>query len=314
MDGDLIGIAFQSYRGKDLQRSGYVVPVTVIRHMLEDLENGRVDGVPDLGVFWQKLENAALREYLGLPPDQGGVRVSRVLYGSSAHGVVEVDDVLTSIDGVAVASDGSIPLRDHARVRFEHAIASRQIGTTIDLGVLRQGKPLRLTVTLGRYVSLVPPPEPDRRPSYLVFAGLVFTRLTHDYMHDWEWAKEHHRFANLYFEGLPSDLRKEVVLLHGVLAHAINLGYHQVQGALVNRINGVTITELRDVVRALESPQGKFHVIETDYHGSRRASHSSDFHHAYGTRIVLDATKVERATKEILEQHAIPHDRSPDLR
>lgn len=314
MGDELIGIAFQSYRGKDLERSGYVVPVSVIRHMLEDLEDGQITGVPDLGIYWQKLENEALREYLGVPKGRGGVRVSRVLHGSSAHGTLEVDDVLITVDGIEVASDGSIPLREHERVRFEHAINLRQIGTSIAVEVLRRGEPVKLTVPLKPYVSLVAPPQPDRRPSYLVFAGLVFTPLTHDYMEDWEWAKEHHRYANLYYEGLPSEHRKEIVLLHQVLAHEINLGYHQVQGAIIERINDIVITELRDVLRALATPLGKFHVIETDFHGSRRASYSSDFHHSFGTRIVLDAATVEHATRAILEQHAIPHDRSPDLR
>lgn len=314
MDGELIGIAFQSYKRKDLERAGYVVPISVIRHMLEDLEDGRIDGVPDLGVYWQKLEAEALRAYLGLAGDETGVRVSRVLYGSSAYGVIEVDDVITSIEGVPVASDGSVPLRERDRVRFEHLIARHQVGDQIDLGILRAGKPLRVSVELKKFVALVPPPQPDRRPTYLVFGGLVFTVLTHEYMHEWEWAKEHHRYVNFYYEVLPSERRKQVVIVHSVLAHETNLGYHQVQGAVVERINGVDITEMHDVLRALATPQGNFHVIETDFHGSRRASFSSDFHHAYGTRIVLDAAKVEATNADILEQHGVPADRSEDLR
>jgi hypothetical protein len=147
-----------------------------------------------------------------------------------------------------------------------------------------------------------------------VFGGLVFTVLTHDYMHDWEWAKEHHRYANFYYEVLPSERRKQVVLIHSVLAHELNLGYHQVQGAVVERINGIDISEIRDVVRALEHPQNGLHVIETDFHGSRGASFRSDFHHSFGTRIVLDAAKAAAAQKDILEQHGVSSDRSPDLR
>ena len=88
---------------------------------------------------------------------------------------------------------------------------------------------------------------------------------------------------------------------------------HQVT-AVVERINGVEITEMRDVVRALQTPVGKFHVIETDDHGPRSESRRSDYHSAHGTRIVIDASRAERATAEILAQHGIPSDRSPDLR
>ena len=104
------------------------------------------------------------------------------------------------------------------------------------------------------------------------------------------------------------------MIIHQVLAHEINLGYHLMSEMVVERVNGIEISEIRDVVRALASPQGKFHVIETDYHGPRSESHRSDYHSSYGTRIVLDASKTERATAEILEQHGIPSDRSSDLR
>jgi hypothetical protein len=49
-------------------------------------------------------------------------------------------------------------------------------------------------------------------------------------------------------------------------------------------------------------------------HGQGTRSEASDYHASYGTRIVLDAGEVARATREILEQHGIPSDWSVDLR
>ena len=313
MDGELVGIAFQSYKRKDLEKSGYVVPIPVIRHMFDDLEDGRIDGVPDLGVYWQKIENDTLRAFLGLAADQTGVRVSRVLHGSSAHGKLEVDDVILSIGGTAVASDGTVALREHDRVQFEHLISQQQVGDTIEVGVLRSGKQTRLEIALARYVSLVPPPRPDRRPTYFIFAGLLFTPLSYEYINEWQWARDHHRYGNYRFDAFPSEQRREVVVIHQVLAHEINLGYHLMSEMIVERINGIPIADMRDVIRAIASPQGTFHVIETDYHGPRGA-HVSDYHSSYGTLVVLDAAAAARATAEILEQHGIPSDRSPDLR
>jgi S1-C subfamily serine protease len=310
-NGDLIGIAFQSYKRKDLERAGYVVPVPIIRHLLKDLEDGHIGGVPDLGIYWQKIENDALREYLGLTTEQTGVRISRVLDGSSAADVLHVDDVLTAVDGTPVACDGTVPLREHDRVHFEHLISLHQVGDSIRLDVSRAGTPLEVEVALRGYVAMVPPPRPDRRPSYFIFAGLVFMPLTYEYMAEWEWARKHHRYNHYKFEVFPSPERKQIVLITQVLAHQINLGYHQVQGAAVEKINGVSITELGDVLRAFEAPVGKFHVIETDYHGPR--SESSDYHSAFGTRIVLEAEGAARSTVEILAQHGISADRSADL-
>src|SRR5215468_584131 len=153
MNGELVGIAFQSYKRKDLQKSGYVVPIPVIRHMFEDLEDGAIRGVPDLGVYWQKVENAALRDWLGLASDQTGVRVSRVLHGSSAHEALHVDDVICAIDGTPIACDGTIALRDQDRVQFEHLVSRRQVGDTVELTVLREGKVHRVPVTLRPFVA-----------------------------------------------------------------------------------------------------------------------------------------------------------------
>ena len=314
MNGELVGIAFQSYKRKDLEKAGYVVPISVIRHMLDDLEDGTISGVPDLGVYWQKIENDALRDYLRLAADQTGVRISRVVHGSSADGKLHVDDVIVSIDDTPIASDGTISLREHDRVQFEHFVSCHQVGDTVTLGVHRDGQPVRVEVVLRRYTSLVPPPRPEVRPSYVVFAGLVFTPLSYEYINEWEWAREHHRYGTFSFETFPSTQRRQVVVIHQVLAHEINLGYHQMREMVVERINGIDIAEIADVVRALASPLGRFHVIETDYHGPRSESHRSDYHSSYGTRIVLDASQTERATREILDQHGIPNDRSPDLR
>jgi S1-C subfamily serine protease len=314
MDGELVGIAFQSYKRKDLEKAGYVVPIPVIRHMLDDLEDGAIGGVPDLGVYWQKLENEALRGYFGLDAGQTGVRVSRVLHGSSGHGVLEIDDVIVGIDGTPVASDGTIALREHDRVQFEHVVSQHQVGDTVEVAIVRRNEPMTIAVTLRPYVSLVPPPRPDRRPTYFIFAGLLFTPLSYEYINEWEWARDHHRYGSFRHDGFPSERRRQVVVIHQVLAHEINLGYHLMSEMVVERVNGVDISDIRDVVRALAQPAGKFHVIETDYHGPRSESHRSDYHSAYGTRIVLDATKTERATAEILEQHGISSDRSADLR
>jgi S1-C subfamily serine protease len=315
MDGQLVGIAFQSYKRKDLEKSGYVVPIPVIRHMLEDLADGKITGVPDLGLYWQKVESDALREFLGLRADQTGVRVSRVIHGSSAHGQIEIDDVITHVAGIVVACDGSILLRgEHDRVSFEHLVSERQVGDTLEVTVMRRGEEHTLKLTLAPYCSLVPPPRPDRRPTYLIFAGLLFTVLSYEYIHEWDWAEKHHRYRYQAFDGFPSERRKQIVLIPQILVHDVNLGYHQMRESIVERINGVEITEMRDVVRALEHPQGKFHVIETDDHGPRSESRRSDYHSAHGTRIVLDASRAKQATQEILAQHGIPSDRSADLR
>ena len=292
MNDELIGIAFQSYRQKDLEKSGYIVPIPIIRHLFEDLDDGEITGVPDLGIYWQKIENESLRAWVGLTGTRTGVLVTRVVHGSSADGVLSEGDVLTAIDGTPVASDGSIPLRTHDRVHFSHLVSRHQVGNEIFVEILRNGEPHRLAIQLRKLVTLVPPPQPDRRPTYFIFAGLVFLPLTYDYMTTWKWENVTPRFKHYYYSRLPSARHEQIVLVNQVLAHDINVGYHQIHGAVVERINHIDIVAMRDVPRALKTPLGKFHVIELDYHGTR--GESSDYHASYGTRIVIDARAAAR--------------------
>jgi S1-C subfamily serine protease len=312
MNDELIGIAFQSYKQKDLEKSGYVVPIPIIRHLFEDLDDGKITGIPDLGIYWQKIENESLREYVGLAAGRTGVLITRVVHGASADGVLHEGDVLTAIDDTAVASDGSVPFRTHDRVHFSYLVSRHQVGDNVGVDVLRRGEPHHLTIRLRRLAALVPPPQPERRPSYVIFAGLVFLPLTYDYMTTWKWENVTPRFKHYYYSRLPSERHEQIVLVNQVLAHDINVGYHQIHGAVVERINHVEIISIRDVPRALAAPLGKFHVIELDYHGIR--GESSDYHASYGTRIVLDATLAAQATAEILAQNGIASDRSADLR
>ena len=311
MNDELIGIAFQSYKQKDLEKSGYVVPIPVIRHLFEDLADGEITGVPDLGIYTQKIENEAMRAYVGLTGARTGVLITRVVHGSSADGVLAEGDVLTRLDGTPVASDGSVPLRTHDRVHYSHLVSRHQVGASLEVEILRAGAPLAVRVQLHKLVTLVAPPQPAHRPSYFIFAGLVFLPLTYDYMTTWKWDNVTPRFKHYYYSRLPSAKHEQIVLVNQVLAHDINVGYHQIHGAVVERINGVDIVSIRDVPRALAAPLGKYHVIELDYHGMR--GESSDYHSTYGTRIVIDAASAASATAEILAQNGIASDRSADL-
>jgi PDZ domain len=120
-------------------------------------------------------------------------------------------------------------------------------------------------VPLKPIVSLVPGPRHDKRPTYLLFAGIVFMPLTYDYLAIWDWKEVSARYRHYYNE----------------------------------------------VLRALQAPVGGQHVLELDYHGV--PGDSSDYHHAFGTRLVIDAQLAARATSEVLAQYGIANDRSADL-
>jgi hypothetical protein len=52
------------------------------------------------------------------------------------------------------------------------------------------------------------------------------------------------------------------VVLAGLLTHPVNANFNVRARALVDKINGIRIEKLEDVVKAFESGQGAHHVIE----------------------------------------------------
>jgi S1-C subfamily serine protease len=296
-DGRIAGVSFQ--KRTDAENVGYAVPAPLIARFLEDIRDGSYDGVPELGIEWDAIENRAKREYLGVRPGLTGVRVFRVLYGSSAWGLLKEGDVLLSLDGVPIADDGSTTARRGERVLFTHLLTRLQLGQAAHLGVLRDGQEISVAVPMKPPRSLVPGPFYGVRPRFYVFAGLVFTPLTRNYLENWTDEADIPVDLEAIFElGRPSPERQEVVIISHVLPDAVNEGYHESGNLVVATVNRMKIGKLADVVEALRHPQGRFHIIETES----------------GLLIVLDAAEVERSQAAIIARYGLPGDRSPDLR
>eukprot|EP00751_Fragilariopsis_kerguelensis_P034094 CAMPEP_0170976496 /NCGR_PEP_ID=MMETSP0735-20130129/48725_1 /TAXON_ID=186038 /ORGANISM="Fragilariopsis kerguelensis, Strain L26-C5" /LENGTH=815 /DNA_ID=CAMNT_0011398401 /DNA_START=348 /DNA_END=2792 /DNA_ORIENTATION=+ len=69
--GQVVGVAFQSLT--EAENIGYVVPITVVLHFLEDIRRNHHEyysGVTALGMKYARLENTAMRSYLKLPKEQ----------------------------------------------------------------------------------------------------------------------------------------------------------------------------------------------------------------------------------------------------
>jgi S1-C subfamily serine protease len=303
MNGKCVGISFQSFKSGGVENTGYIVPVPIIKHFLKDIADKKYDGVPMLGVAWEKMENPSLREKYSLSPNQSGVLATLVVPGSSCDGVIKVGDVLLSVDGVKVANDGSVPFRGQERLEFSYLVTSRQVGEPLKLEVLRAGKVTPLNVTSKPVKDLVPRPQYDTLPTYYVVGGLVFTQLTFNSMvsASGSWGNVPTKFRNLYENGSVSPEHEQIVVLSQVLPHEINVGYHEETNMIVSRVNGQKIRNMSDVVAAFQKPMGDFDVVETD-------ADTDD-----GFQIVLSADGVRKANDEILKRFQITTDRSADL-
>ncbi|PRW56735.1 Protease Do-like 9 isoform A [Chlorella sorokiniana] len=300
--GEVVGIAFQSYAGSDAENIGYVIPTPVIAHFLEDYRaNGTFTGFPALGVQWQRMESAALRQHFKMGEDQKGVLIRSVQPISFAHGHLLPGDVLMAFDGVEVACDGTVPFLSGERIAFSYLTSQKFTGEMATLDILRDGQPMRLEIKLMRPNALVQHHLNGREPSYLVVAGIVFTVVTEPYLES-EYGQEYGREAPIKLldklvHGWKEQPDQEVVVVNQVLACNATLGYEEIFNVQVHKFNGQPVRNLRhlaELVLTCTEPQMRFDV-------------------EYSEVIVIDTAAAREATEEILRLHSIPAMASKDL-
>jgi len=118
------------------QNIGFAVPISQVTRILKDLRSGKPVSRGYLGVTPQDLDQA-YQDALGA---KRGVVVSAVEKGEAADKAgVQRLDVITAVEGQAVSSQDELVA----------AVSSRRAGDTIKLTILRDGKTLTLTATLG---------------------------------------------------------------------------------------------------------------------------------------------------------------------
>ncbi len=297
----MVGVAFQGYNAAVAQNTGFIIPVAFVKRFLGDTKKGADQRVPMLGLYCQTIENDSIRSFLGLKKTQSGLLVSKTTYGSSVWGELKEKDVVMAIDGYPIANDGTIPLRKDERVNFQYPMGIHRIGDHIKIKVFRGGKVKTVVVKLKADARLVPFPQYDRKPSYYIFDGMVFTELNSETIGSSK--SPDNQWMALYISGLPSPERHRVVLLDHIIPNASNKGYgSEYSNLIINRVNGQPIADLKSLIMAFKKPSQGRHILEFD--------EPRDL----GTRIVLKADGAEAATKEILETNHIPSDRSADLK
>ncbi|MBI4063022.1 MAG: trypsin-like peptidase domain-containing protein [Elusimicrobia bacterium] len=299
-DGRLAGVSVQLLIGS--QNMGYIVPITYVEKFFKDIEDGSYDGRPELGALFQKLENLALRSFLGLKANQTGMVVTDTVYGSPAWGVLQKDDVIAAIDGMAVDNDGTVMVDGYRRIELFYPVSLRQMGERISIDLIRKGEPMRVQVVLKPFERLIPGPKYDIEPTYYIFGGFIFVPLSYNNLHAMGNSADP-GFWQSYNYGSRSTEKKEVVVVLRVLANnEVNQGYQSLSNAVVTEVNGVRISEIKDVIGAIERHQGPFDEI--------KINKNADF----GSRIVLNSELARRLNVEILRHYGIPSDRSEDLK
>ena len=267
-DDRVVGVAFQNLSA--LENAGFFIPTPVVEHFLEDVADGQHDGFPDAGLALSGLENEAYRRYLRLPPELDGLgaRVDEILPIATTEALVQVDDVILSVDGYPVGSDATV-LYEGNRVHVGILIDTAQAGETLRLDVFRDGQSVAVELPVHIYsADWAEGNQYDRLPRYFVYAGLVFLPLSANYLatidDDHGAVEQPHLYYALNHHGYehPHGRREETIVLAHVLPHAVNADVQFRGRYIVDRINGIRVERIEDVIRAFDSAAGSHDLIE----------------------------------------------------
>jgi S1-C subfamily serine protease len=286
-EGKVVGVAFQGISGAVAQNVGYMIPTPVLRRFLHDIEDGQYDRYVDLAIGDFDLINPAQRLALGLEPDSSvGTLVASVSNSGSCDGMLEEGDVLLSIDGREIASNGYVEV-DGEFVNMNEIVERRFKGDKVDMKILRDGQPKSVEIELKPFDPyLIQANTYDKRPRYATFAGLTFQPLDRNLMaaHNIESMAARYLYT-FYVQDELFDERPEIVVLTSILPDAINSNFGGFQHSVVDKINDQKIKNLQDLYDALHPAEvPEFYVIE--FFGK-------------GLPIVVESARVEAADKRI---------------
>lgn len=301
-DGKIVGVVMQGIRQAD--NIGYMVPAPIVEQFFADLEDGRYDGFPSLGVVLQSMENRDLKRSAGMTPDMTGMRVYRIKPGSPGDGTLKTNDVILAIEGAPIADNGTVEFRPRERTSLSYYIQKKTIGDSLSLEVWRDHKRRPLSIKLTRPLNddqLVPNEQYDILPSYYIVGGIVFSPLTRNLLQAWgaNWYNTApNNLTAILSDNFPEVDGEQVIVALKVLAADINQGYDQINNWVVTRVDDKRVYTMKELIAAVENPDGDEFVT---------------FSNEAGEEVVLDRKNAIGSRDEILQTYRIPSDRSPDL-
>jgi len=247
-----------------------------------------------------------MRAPYGLKDDQTGVLVRSVLNTGTSKPILRRGDVILAIEGIDVENDGMAAVDPGTRVSFEYLIDRKQVGDTITVELLRDGRCMTLevplvgaeknSVRLVRYLG-------HEMPSYLVVGGFVFSPLTGAYVHEFESPSITYR-AWIHQATLaetfktPGETRDEAIALVRLLSDVTTNGYDDCLAHVVTHVNGRPVGNMTELAAAFDDDRREYHhiLLQPD-----------------DKEIILSASELGNRQQAILDNYGIPADRSDDL-
>ena len=295
-DGKIVGVVMQVISKS--QNIGYLVPVNMVKHFIDDMKDGHCDGFADLGLGTQKLENPAMRRYYGLDENTTGKLIAKIVYDSPAVGILKEGDIITAIDGHNIENDGTVEFRQNEYTDFYYFLDQHQIGEKVKFDIIRDKKPMQVEVPLtmtGDDMYLVKSTRYDVMPTYVIYGGYVFSPLTRNLIRSS--SRNRLKLSCLATKWQEKE-KDEVVVLLKVLASDISRGDNSFGMWPIDKVNGKPFKNFKEFFKLMENMQEPYFSLEDND----------------GIKVIIDRKEAAEKQNEILKKYNIEYDRSEDLR
>ena len=291
--GYVVGVAFQGYSGDVAQNVGYMIPTPVIRHFLDDVKDGKYDRYVDLSIGTFPLFNPAQRKALGLADDDRGIMVSSVMKAGAANGVLQMGDVILSVDGKTVSSDGMVEIEGE-RVLMAEVVERKFVGDGVKLEIIRNKEPKTVEVKFDKaFPFTMQANQYETLPKYVLFGGLLFQPLTRNLVNSFQFQNPR---VDYYFDFFLTreiyDKHPEVIVLSTILNDPLNTYLQDFKEGIVESVNGQAIKTLKDLSDAFAA---KVDVYVVEFVG-------------LGRPLVLEHAAVDAARERIRSRYNVIDD------
>lgn len=261
VNGHLAGLNFQGLPSATAGNVGYIIPPPVIDSFLKDIADGKVDGVPEIAIVTQTTENPQLRQRYGLTEKDGGVLIVSLSGLEKEKGLLKEGDVVVSMDGQAIGNDNTVRFATADRIDSNILIARRQLGDSIPLTVIRDGKkvdvnyPLTYTLKDSR---ILPGHQSNFVPDYEVVGGLVIVEVNEDMMRSWKYIPPVVDIQRYEYRKTGAADSDRLLMVVNILPDEINLGYEQMRFGIIKTVNTVPVSNLKQLREQLKKADGEY--------------------------------------------------------
>ncbi|SCO64979.1 serine protease DegP, putative [Plasmodium vivax] len=184
----------------------------------------------------------------GRPPITPTAPAEPLCYG------LKKNDVLLSVEGTQIKSDGTVTLRGDESVDFQFLFNGKFVGDLCTCRVVRGGRVQTALVRVSRVHYLVRQHNWDVPNKFFIYGGVVFTTLTRSLYADEE-TDNVEVMRLLQFNLFKKQRDDEIVIVKRILPSKLTIGFNY-QDCIVLTVNGIPVRNLQHLVGVIDGREG----------------------------------------------------------